>query len=745
MVDKDESSPSYSSKDVKKAPRDSRSCTACESTAHLIWRCEKLANSSLRERKLLVKQKRLCFNCLGLGHEVKACPSKARCRTCAKLHHSLLHPSLSNGQASLEPPKQGTSEDAKGPASASANCVSANPTLGSKEVVSISSSCITNVRGRLQVLTVCIINPANGKGQEIFALLDSGTDTHLLSRRVYTELGLPGKPVRSRLQLADGSVKVSDTFDTSLKVCGVNEEVSFLLDNVRVVNALPLLTGSIPSQDDLMRNEHLADINIPIIRSNSVDLLLGMSSPALHVFSEVRESSNSYLWAGKSPLGWVLFGSERCSIEDDDHAALVLTRDLDRESEAICPCQLDFVDLSLDTGELLPSQDDEKATRSMQSSCVWRDGRYCMRFPWKEGCPNLPNNYELALARLKSLDRRLMRDSEIHTKYQDKINEMIRLGHAYEVEDLLCEEHSYGKTWFIPHHFTGRKFRVVFDCAASFGGTSLNSQLLQGPDNTNTLLGVHFRFRLHSVAIVGDIRNMFHQVRVEPVDQSALRFLWWEDGSPYRQVKTYQLTVHLFGLTSSPSVTGFALRRTAEETRSNSFVEAKIAIQRHLYVDDLLFSVPSCKMAVRLLGEISDLLSSGGFQLAKQLSNCREVLGAISPELLAPHLDKVDFCEDALPAHKTLGLVYDPENDRLCLEVAIRSYPLTRRGLLSVMASVYDPLGVVGPYMLPAKLLLRQLADKGLGWDNECSSRIKGCPQANYTWSQISRMRRSLE
>ena len=311
MVDKDNSSPSYSSKDVKKALRDSRSCAACESTAHLIWRCEKFANSLLRERKLVVKQKRLCFNCLGLEHEVKACPSKARCRTCAKLHHSLLHPSLSNGQASLEPPKQGTSEDAKGPASASANCVSADPTLGSKEVASISSSCITNVRGRLQVLPVCIINPANGKGQEIFALLDSGADTHLLSRRVYTELGLQGKPVRSRLQLADGSVKVSDTFDTSLKVRGVDEEVSFSLDNVRVVNALPRLTGSIPSQEDLMQNEHLADINIPIIiQSNCVDLLLGMSSPALHIFSEIREGSNSYLWAGKSPLGWVLFGSE---------------------------------------------------------------------------------------------------------------------------------------------------------------------------------------------------------------------------------------------------------------------------------------------------------------------------------------------------------------------------------------------------------------------------------------------------
>ena len=111
----------------------------------------------------------------------------------------------------------------------------------------------------------------------------------------------------------------------------------------------------------------------------------------------------------------------------------------------------------------------------------------------------------------------------------------------------------------------------------------------------------------------------------------------------------YQLAVHLFDLTSSSSVTEFALRRTTEENHLNSSVEAKTAIQQHLYVNDLLFSVPSCEMAVRLLSEINDLLSSGGFQLAKQSSNRREVLGAISPELLAPHLDKVDLYENALP------------------------------------------------------------------------------------------------
>ena len=51
------------------------------------------------------------------------------------------------------------------------------------------------------------------------------------------------------------------------------------------------------------------------------------------------------------------------------------------------------------------------------------------------------------------------------------------------------------------------------------------------------------------------------------VDQPALRFLWWTDDDPTKPPKEYQLTVHCFGVTSSPSVEGYALRRTAEENR----------------------------------------------------------------------------------------------------------------------------------------------------------------------------------
>ena len=132
----------------------------------------------------------------------------------------------------------------------------------------------------------------------------------------------------------------------------------------------------------------------------------------------------------------------------------------------------------------------------------------------------------MALSRLTSLGRRLRRDQDALVKYRNKINEMIQLGHAVEVPSPNQED-CKGRTWYIPHHCTGGKFRVVFDCSAAVEGTSLNRQLLQGPDNTNTLLGVLFRFRPHAVALIGDVRNMFHQVNVDPMDQTALRFLWW--------------------------------------------------------------------------------------------------------------------------------------------------------------------------------------------------------------------------
>ena len=163
----------------------------------------------------------------------------------------------------------------------------------------------------------------------------------------------------------------------------------------------------------------------------------------------------------------------------------------------------------------------------MRRTCVHDNGHYRIGIPWKEGCLNLPNNYQMAMSRLNSLGRRLMANSEIRSKYTEKIRDMIAQGQAIEVP-VECRRED-NRTWYIPHHCVTEKFCVVFDCAGQFQGTSLNSQILQGSDNMNNLVGVLMRFRKHSVAIVGDLQAMFIQVKVDEVEQHALHFLWWTD------------------------------------------------------------------------------------------------------------------------------------------------------------------------------------------------------------------------
>ena len=97
------------------------------------------------------------------------------------------------------------------------------------------------------------------------------------------------------------------------------------------------------------------------------------------------------------------------------------------------------------------------------------------------------------------------------------------------------------------------KVRVLFGCAAQYNGVSLNSQLLQGPDLTNNLVGVIIGFREEVITIMAEIEGMFHQVRVSPKDCDALRFLWWPENDFNKDPEHYQMLVHLFGATLSPS------------------------------------------------------------------------------------------------------------------------------------------------------------------------------------------------
>ena len=154
--------------------------------------------------------------------------------------------------------------------------------------------------------------------------------------------------------------------------------------------------------------------------------------------------------------------------------------------------------------------------------------------------------------------------------YKATMEQYLVKGHARRVPQN--ELHAEDKPlWYLPHHPVLNKpgkTRAVFDCAAKHRGTSLNDQLLTGPDLTNSVVGVLIRFREEQVALSADIECLFHQVRVPPADQDAFRFLWWPDDNLNEEPVDHRMEVHLFGATSSPSCSNFALRRTADDNKA---------------------------------------------------------------------------------------------------------------------------------------------------------------------------------
>ncbi|KAL0150572.1 hypothetical protein M9458_054165 [Cirrhinus mrigala] len=125
-------------------------------------------------------------------------------------------------------------------------------------------------------------------------------------------------------------------------------------------------------------------------------------------------------------------------------------------------------------------------------------------------------------------------------------------------------------------------------------------ELLQGPDLTNTLIGVLLRFRQGPVAFMSDIKGMFHQVRVAKEDVNFLRFLCWPNGNINTELAEYRMLVHIFGAVSSPSCATFALLKTADDNQMDYPADVISTIRQNFYVDDCLKFVSTEEQAVAL-------------------------------------------------------------------------------------------------------------------------------------------------
>lgn len=574
-------------------------CLQLEKKVH----CEKIA---------FLKEHGVCFGCLCIGHMSRDCKKRLSCKVCSLKHPSILHIHLKKKEIDSVQTK-GESETALG-----------------GTLISVQTSGLTGAGEHDCTLSIVPVQVKPKKGREAmitYAFLDPGSSASFCTERLMNKLNLRGRRTGILLRTMGQEKVVGSHIVSDLEVAGLDGDCFCDLPDVFTQKTMPVHRGNIPRQKDLERWLHLKHIQITEIDSE-IDLLIGTNVPkALEPWQVIR-SVDGGPYAVKTMLGWTINGPLRgdgssettCGQQDVTVNRISVARLDDLWKQQL---KADFPECSQDE-QIGLSREDGRFMEYVTKSAKLIDGHYSIDLPLRKRDVNMPNNRRVAEQRALSLKRRFDKDASFHADYVAFMKDIISKGYAEKVpvEDL---ERSDGRIWYIPHHGVyhpqKKKIRVVFDCAATFQGTSLNAQLLQGPDLTSTLIGVMTRFRKEPVVLMADIEAMFHQVRVPPGDSDLLRFLWWPDGDHDQNLVEHRMVAYLFGATSSPSCASFALRKCAEDNREQFSPKVVDTVLHNFYVDDCLASVASEEEAVALYQDLRALCAKGGFNLTKWISN----------------------------------------------------------------------------------------------------------------------------
>ncbi|XP_033095627.1 uncharacterized protein LOC117100162 [Anneissia japonica] len=652
---------------------------------------------TVKERKIVVREKGLCRNCLNTGYFVASCPKSGFCKICTDKHSSFLHPiTRSNSNE------------------ANVNVAAVNASSGSVSTQPTSMA-LEKKHGRIGLAVIAVNVRCTGSKRFLttYAFLDNGSNTTFCTNKLAIRLGAKGKTVNLDLMAMNGGSNENCQL-ISLEISGVDNGRSVIAPNVYSKSTLPISNNVISTQEDIEQWPHLNGVEVSSIDSD-IELLIGGDVPEVLQPLEVRTSDDSGPYATRTMFGWVVNGPLN-SGQQTNFCNFVSKQEMNLDEQFKRFCSMEFNDLDSDQVGL--SQSDIQALKIMEESVILKNGHYQVSMPWKTTPSTLPNNYTMAEHRLKSLKTRLERSDDIHAKYTEFMQDLVDNGHTRKV----AEASKISPRWYFPHHPVLHpqkpgKLRVVFDCFAKFNGICLNDKLYQGPDLTNSLVGVLLRFRCSPIAFCADIKKMFYQVNVTESDADFLRYLWRENGDLTKPAQEYQMFVHLFGGRSSPSCANFALNRTVEEHGKQFDPIVSEVVKSNFYVDDLLKSADDEEEAINKAVQVKQLLACGGFNLTKWISNSSKLVSMLSD---AGDSKSAFLCSG--DQQRALGICWLVGEDSLGYTISPRTKPTTRRGILSVVSSVFDPLGLAAPFILKAKLLLQELCRLGYDWDSRIST-----------------------
>ena len=270
--------------------------------------------------------------------------------------------------------------------------------------------------------------------------------------------------------------------------------------------------------------------------------------------------------------------------------------------------------------------------------------------------------------------------------------------------------------WYLPvfgvYHLKKRdQIRGVFHSSAKYNGFSLNNLLVTGPDLNNSLLGILLRFRPGTVAVMADIQQMLYCFKVKGEHRNFPWFSWFRDNDPEKDLVEYRMCVHIiFRNSPSPAVATYGSKLTAQVWERTFGTDMREFVTKNFYLDYGLISLLASEQIVDLVKQTQQaLLHEGNLRLHKIASNSERVMNSFPTVDLAKELQNLYLDKDIAPVQRSLGIKWDMKSDTFTFGVCREKRPDTRRGILSTVNSLYDPIGFIAPVTIQGKLFLRDL------------------------------------
>lgn len=664
-------------------------CSVCKEN-HPVYACPQFKQMSISDRVAHIKQTRVCYNCFR-KHNVKECMASS-CKHCQGRHNTLLH--LPSSQSNSTSQTELT--------------VSNLPSMISGVNVSQSTSSRNSQQLVLLATAILRIKNQNGTWCNARCLLDMASQANIISDKLCSELNLQqshtNQFVLSINEKPTQVVSTVETFIASKSVRNFERKLKFLVlpKITGMIPAVPVVTSHFVIPDDII----LADPQYGV--PGEIDLLLGAE-----VFWDIFQPGTIEL--GKdcpslrsTKLGWICTGKLPILHESNYSVCqLNLVNTLEKQISKFWETEeIDFIS---------PSTSHTLECELLYKQSVQREpnGRYMVKLPRQQVPLTLGNSKHIALKQFYSLERKFSKHPVLAQQYQDFMQQYEDLGHMTRNNAELSQQENY----FIPHFEVLREsssstpLRVVFNASQpTDNGVALNDILHSGHIVQDDLLSILLRFRTYNYVIAGDIKQFFRQILIHPTHRNLQQICWRKDRT--QPIQIYQLNTVTYGMTCSPYLATRTLKQLYLD-EGDKFPLAQNSFSS-FYMDDFLDGRDDLHETALLRKQISQLLELGGFEICKWISNSSLLLSTIPADQIS---SKSILQFEKEQSTKMLGLEWQPKQDELLFSIKPPREIISKRAILSEIARIFDPLGLIGPVVTTAKIIMQELWLENFDWD----------------------------